>query len=113
MGGLQNVGAPGLQTGKRIKCLPLSEGGGFGKIQSLRSLWRRSGWNWPIQDIPLPQAGGARGGREQRELLTWPLQNNADVAPAHPLTPSRLREGGCPQSTKITHPASPELDRAA
>ncbi|APL95013.1 hypothetical protein SIDU_11105 [Sphingobium indicum B90A] len=52
---------------------------------------------WPVQDIPLPQAGGARGGRDPGldpgELLTWPLQNNADVAPAHPLTPSRLREG--------------------
>jgi hypothetical protein len=25
---------------------------------------------WPIQDIPLPQAGGVRGGRERSKLLT-------------------------------------------
>ena len=53
----------------------------------------------PVQGIPLPQTGVARGGRERSKLLSKPWKNIAKVALAHPLTPSRLREGGWPLST--------------
>ncbi|BDD67903.1 hypothetical protein Sj15T_29240 [Sphingobium sp. TA15] len=39
-----------------------------------------------------------------------PLQNNADVAPAHPLTPSRLREGERPLPTHAVRRLSTSLE---
>ena len=62
-------------------------------------LWRRGHWLLGLRrwwgegcNIPLPQAGGARGGGERSELLGSPLNNQLALRRPTP-GPSRLREG--------------------
>src|SRR3546814_9881554 len=60
------------------------EWGGWRHAMGLTALGRVDKFEhvgkWPVQDIPLPQSGGARGGRDPGldpgELLAWRLQTN-------------------------------------